>query len=67
MICKVQKALAGAANTLIYNKDRTVLWHGPITDQLEELFDLHGLKFYAECEIVDKEIVIDKVVDPQDW
>jgi len=70
MIFKVQRPLASNAQELyclVYDEHRKHEFHVPYTPELGELFGLHNSKIYVEGSYVNKELIIEEVVDDQDW
>lgn len=67
MICKIQKPIVGSmADALVYNEDRSVLFHMPMTEEVRDLFRNGQLKVFHQCHIIEGGIlnIGDRVKDP---
>jgi hypothetical protein len=69
MILKFQKPLASSEDNppiLVYNENRTFTTTLPFNNHYRPFFEFVD-KFYANCSIVDDEVVIKKVIQDQGW
>ena len=54
---------------LIYNKSRSIMGEFDCTDELTELFDTYGEKFYAtgKYNATTQQVMIDDLAPQQNW
>lgn len=70
MIVKIQRPLASSAPNppaLVYNKDRSMTAHMPITPDLAHLFKGGELKVYHEAKIEGDKLMIGRRVQNPGW
>ena len=68
MIVKVQIAIAGHYQVLVYSQDESVLYQGPVTEEIEKL--MNGKKkefFHAHINDLDGTLILDKPASWQEW
>ena len=66
MIVKVQVSLSSPPRVLVYNRDRSVQWEGPLLAEVWRL--MRGrLKAFFAAEIVDTVVQLDRRVVDEDW
>lgn len=66
MIVKCQFPLGGTAQILIYDKSRTVTWLQDVTPEWKLLFN-GKLKIYCKAHLEGTVLVVDDLVEDQDW
>lgn len=70
MIVKIQRPLASTEPNppaLVYNEDRSVTLHMPITPELKHLFQGGELKVYHKATIEGDKLMIGRRVQNPDW
>lgn len=66
MIVKIQKSLSPPGKVLIYNKNRSFIYEGNLTAEVER-FVKYRHKIYAKARVVDGRLEIIRRVKDESW